>query len=57
MSRTYTNNLNPLSTNPAKWSNTLKFRWQQPANCLVVFDRFVGLVLKGLKSSAILIVV
>ena len=25
-----------------------------PANCLSVFDRFVGLALKGLKSSIIL---
>ena len=23
--------------------------WQQPTNCLTVFDHFVGLALKGLK--------
>ena len=34
---------NPLSANPAKWSNEL------PTNCLSVFDYFVGLALKGLK--------
>ena len=36
--------INPLSTNPIKWSNTLK-----PTNCLSVFDHFVGLALKGLS--------
>ena len=40
--------LNPLSANPTKWSNTLKqFLGEQPANCLCVFDHFVGLALKG----------
>ena len=44
--------LNPLSVNPAKWSNTLKqFIGKLPTNCLSVFDDFVGLVLKGLKQS------
>ena len=35
----------PFKREPHKWSNTLK---QQPANCLRLFDHFVGLVLKGL---------
>ena len=40
---------NPLSANPAKWSNTLKqFVARLPTNCLRVFDHFVGLTLKGL---------
>ena len=41
----------PLSTNPTKWSNTLKqkFVGKLPTNCLSVFDHFVGLVLKGLN--------
>ena len=39
---------NPLSTNPAKWSNTLKQFVGQPTNCLIVFDHFVGLALKRL---------
>ena len=38
-----------LSTNPTKWSDTLKqFIGQLMTNCLNVFDHFVGLVLKGL---------
>ena len=47
--------IDPLSGNPTKCSNTLKqfvgnsIRRQQPANCLSVFDHFVGLVLKGLS--------
>ena len=41
--------LNPLSVNPAKWSNTLKqFVGNLPTNCLNVFDHFVGLAFKGL---------
>ena len=41
--------LNPLSANPTKWSNTLKqFVGNLSANCLSVFDHFVGLGLKGL---------
>ena len=28
--------------------NTQTLRWQQPKNCLIVFDHFVGLTLKGL---------
>ena len=41
-------NLNPLSANPTKWSNTCSLF---PMNCLSVFDQFVGLVLKGLKHD------
>ena len=42
--------VNPLSANPTKWSNTLKqFVGKLPAKCLSVFDRFVGLALKGLN--------
>ena len=37
---------NPLSANPTKWSNTLKTL----KTCLSVFDHFVGLTLKGLRS-------
>ena len=41
--------INPLSTNPTKWSNILKqFVGNFPTNCLSVFDRFAGLALKGL---------
>ena len=43
--------LNPLSANPIKWSNTLKqFLGNLPTNCLSVFDHFVKLALKGLKT-------
>ena len=43
--------LNPLSVNPTKWSNTLKqFVGNWPTNCLSLFDHFVKLVLKGLKK-------
>ena len=43
-------NVNPLIITPAKWSNTLKqFVGNLPANCLSVFDHFVGLALKGLN--------
>ena len=46
-------NIDPLSTNPTKWSNTLKqFVGYLPTNCLSVFDHFVGLALKGLKNTA-----
>ena len=42
--------LNSLSANPTKWSNTLKqFVGKLLTNCLSVFDHFVKLVLKGLK--------
>ena len=43
--------LNHLSANPTKWSNTQTIRRQQPTNCLSVFDHFVGLALKGLDWS------
>ena len=37
--------------NFTKWSNTLKqFVGKLPMTCLRVFDHFVGLALKGLKS-------
>ena len=40
----------PLSTNSAKWSNTLKqFVGSFPTNYLSVFEHFVGLALKGLS--------
>ena len=42
--------INPLSSKPTKWSNTLKqFVGNLLTNCLSVFDHFVGLALKGLK--------
>ena len=42
--------INPLSTNPTKWSNTLKqFVGNLPTNCLSVFDHFVTLARKGLR--------
>ena len=31
--------------------HTQKIFWQQPTNCLSVFDHFVGLALKGLSQS------
>ena len=41
----------PLSANPTKWSNTLKQSVVNlPTNCLNVFDQFVGLTLRGLKT-------
>ena len=49
---TYTINLNPLSANPTKWSNTLKqFVGNLATNCLSAFDHFVILALKGLKGD------
>ena len=42
--------VNPLSANPTKWSNTLKqFVGNLPMNYLSVFDHFVGLALKVLR--------
>ena len=41
-------NFNPLTTNPTKWSNTLK----QFVGKLL-FDHFVKLALKGLKSRTL----
>ena len=46
---------NPVRANPAKSSNTLKqFVGELPTNCLSVFDRFVGLALKGLKCGGLI---
>ena len=42
---------NPLSAGPTKWSNTQTIRRQKPTSCLIVFDHFVGLVLKGLTGK------
>ena len=45
--------VNPLSANFTKWSNTLKqFVGRLPANCLSVFDHFVGLLLRGLMPDS-----
>ena len=41
----------PLSANPTKWSDTRIIRWLLPMNCLSVFDHFVGLALKGLRKQ------
>ena len=47
--------LNPLSANPTKWSNTLKqFLGKLPTNCLSVFDHFVKLALKGLINMILI---
>ena len=44
--------LNPLSANITKWSNTLKqFVGKFRTNCLIVFDHFVGWVLKGINEK------
>ena len=41
--------LNALSADPTKWSNTLKeFVDEKLTICLSVLDHFVGLALKGL---------
>ena len=46
-------NINPLSANFAKWSNTLKqIVGKLQTNCLSVFDHFVGLALKGLNVNS-----
>ena len=42
-------NLNLLSANSKKWSNTLKQFVGNLPNCLSVFEHFVGLALKGLN--------
>ena len=43
-------NINPLSANPIKWSNTLNLSAfaDELFECVWVFDYFVGLALKGL---------
>ena len=47
--------INPLSSNPTKWSNTLKqFAGNLPTNCLSVFNHFVKLTLKGPKRGSLL---
>ena len=57
MSRYFTNitkhmNLNPLSANPEKWSNTLRqIVGNLPTICLSVFDHFRNLTLKGLRRT------
>ena len=43
----FQNPLNPISTNPTKWSDTRLW----PTNCLSVFDHFIRLSLKGLKHQ------
>ena len=44
--------INPVSTNPTKWSNTLKeFVGKLPTNCLSVLDHFAGLAFNGLNGS------
>ena len=44
--------LNPLSANPEKWSNTLKqIVGNLPTIYLSVFDHFMNLALKGLKKN------
>ena len=46
--------LNPLSANPTIWSKTLKqFVGKLPTNWSI-FDHFVGLVLKGLRTKCAL---
>ena len=43
--------LNPLSTNFTKWSNTLKqFIGKLPTNCLRVSDHVVELAFKGVSN-------
>ena len=44
--------LNPLNTNPTKWSNKHKQSvGKLPMNCFSVFDHFMGLALKGLRAE------
>ena len=46
-------NFNPLSANFTKWSNTFnQFVARLPTNCLSVFDHFVGLAFKGLRTNS-----
>ena len=48
---TFFPDLNPLSANSTKWSNTLKqFVSNLLTNCFSVFDHFVKLALKGSKQ-------
>ena len=51
------NDITPLSANPTKWLNTLKqFVGSILTNCLSVFDHFVKLVHKELKTHIVLYV-
>ena len=51
----FASNINPLSANPTKWSNTLKqFLGKLATNCLSEFDHFVKLALKGLREFKII---
>ena len=44
--------INPLNANPEKWSNTPKqIVGNLPTICLSVFDHFMNLALKGLKTQ------
>ena len=53
-STTSFDDVNPLSANPEKWSNTLKqFVGNLPTNCLSMFDHFMNLALKGLMMHII----
>ena len=45
----YIFNVNSLSGNPTKWSNTQTNCWLLQTNYLSVFDHYVGLVLKWLR--------
>ena len=46
--------LNPLNSNPTKWSNILKqFVGNLPMNFLSMFDHFMKLALKGLMKKLI----
>ena len=46
--------INSLTTNPTKWSNTLKqFVGNLPMNCLNVFEHFVGMALKWLMYAIV----
>ena len=47
-------NINHLNASFTKWSNTLKqFVGKLLTNCLNMFDHFVGLVLKELKTRVV----
>ena len=48
-------NFNPLSANLTKWSNTFKQFVGNSRYCLSVFDHFVGLALKGLNWSLVVL--
>ena len=53
MANLYLVGFNLLSANFTKWFNTLKqFVGNLPTKCLSLFDHFVGLALKGLRSAS-----